>query len=104
MSETTARRGTTNTNVRGNTEDRRRRKLYLLVTYAADVDLNGECACRCYRCGELLTFDTVTVDKIVPQCCGGTYVRTNIRPACGPCNSKTGGRLAKSTTQPKGSS
>jgi hypothetical protein len=55
-------------------------------------------ACRCYRCGKLLTVDTVTVDRIVPGCVktamfpnGGTYVRHNIRPACGDCNSKTGG-------------
>lgn len=50
-------------------------------------------ACRCYRCGKLLTVDTVTVDRIVPGCKGGTYRRNNIRPACGPCNSETGGAL-----------
>lgn len=48
-------------------------------------------ACRCYRCGCLLTVDTVTVDRIKPGCRGGTYRRDNIRPACGPCNSETGG-------------
>lgn len=51
-------------------------------------------ACRCYRCGRLLTVDTVTVDRIIPGCQGGTYRRNNIRPACGPCNSETGGALA----------
>lgn len=51
-------------------------------------------ACRCYRCGILLTVETVTVDRIVPGCKGGTYRRSNIRPACGPCNSETGGALA----------
>lgn len=50
-------------------------------------------ACRCYRCGTLLTVDTVTVDRIKPGCKGGTYRRDNIRPACGPCNSETGGGL-----------
>ena len=49
--------------------------------------------CRCYRCGELLTVDTVTVDRIIPGCQGGTYRRNNIRPACGTCNSSTGGKL-----------
>lgn len=50
-------------------------------------------ACRCYRCGVLLTVDTVTVDRIIPGCEGGTYRRNNIRPACGTCNSSTGGAL-----------
>lgn len=57
---------------------------------------------RCYRCGGILTFETMTVDRIVPGCKktakypkGGTYSRENIRPACGKCNSDTGGRLAK---------
>ena len=107
-----ARRGTTNRNARGSSIDRRRRREYLVATYRADVDLlavwamhpivavavevgRGEPACRCYRCGELLTVDTVTVDRIVPGCRGGTYRRTNIRPACGPCNSETGGALAR---------
>jgi hypothetical protein len=50
-------------------------------------------ACRCYRCGELLTIETVTVDRIVPGCEGGTYARENIRPACGRDNSSTGGKI-----------
>jgi hypothetical protein len=51
-------------------------------------------ACRCFRCGKLLTVDTVTVDRITPGCKGGTYRRNNIRPACSPCNSELGGKLA----------
>lgn len=77
-------------------------KAWLLKTYAADeyaiVNVPGRwgsrsrvAACRCYRCGELLTFETVTVDRIVPGCRGGRYVRNNIRPACAACNSETGG-------------
>lgn len=50
----------------------------------------AEPACRCYRCGALLTADTLTVDRIVPGCQGGTYKRSNIRPACPRCNSVTG--------------
>ena len=50
-------------------------------------------ACRCYRCGVLLTADTVTADRIKPGCQGGTYRRDNIRPACGRCNSETGAAL-----------
>lgn len=61
----------------------------------------GDPACRCYRCGDPLTVETVTVDRITPGCKktakypkGGTYARENIRPACGGCNSETGGALA----------
>jgi 5-methylcytosine-specific restriction endonuclease McrA len=102
------RRGTSNGNANGNSRDRRRRKEWLIETYRADTDVRerfGELvpcepdhpdavtACRCYRCGTLCTFETVTVDRIIPGCKGGTYKRSNIRPACGPCNSKTGGAV-----------
>lgn len=33
----------------------------------------------------------LTIDRVIPGCQGGRYVRNNIRPACGPCNSETGG-------------
>lgn len=109
----TVRRGTSNGNSSGNSEDRRRRKAWLLDTFQADVDTlpyhypadpekvfweavplgTGAKACRCYRCGTLLTFETLTVDRIIPGCRGGKYRRDNIRPACGPCNEKTGGSL-----------
>ena len=113
-----ARRGTSNTNDRGSAETRRRRKAWLIETFRADADLSsfeisvhpwrppvrvqvpfgsGEPACRCYRCGTLLSVETVTVDRIVPGCEGGTYKRNNIRPACGTCNSSTGGKLATRT-------
>lgn len=45
---------------------------------------------RCYRCGRLLTIETLTVDRIIPFCRGGTYRRNNIRPACSRCQSITG--------------
>lgn len=103
--ETITRRGTTNGNARGNTQDRRARRAFIMTTYASDVP--GYC--RCYRCGTLLynpdappvgiengwrAADTLTVDRIIPGCKGGTYRRNNIRPACGGCNSETGGPLA----------
>lgn len=98
-------RGTSNGNVRGSSESRRRRRVWILDTYAADVP--GYC--RCYRCGVLLYNPDVpptgglgvplgtvvyplTIDRIVPGCRGGTYRRENIRPACAGCNSETGGR------------
>jgi hypothetical protein len=68
-----------------------------------DVDqawLNVESAeevptARCYRCGDLLQMGTITVDRIKPRIHGGTYARHNIRPACGCCNSSTGGSLRR---------
>lgn len=105
-----SRRGTTNGNARGGADDRRKRREWLVQTYRADRDVylfglnleipvpvdhgteGASMACRCYRCGVLLTTETVTVDRIIPGCQGGTYRRDNIRPACGPCNSSTGGR------------
>jgi hypothetical protein len=110
-----ARRGTTNGNVRGGSEDRRRRREWLVATYRANRDVavfdlregtpmiidvepgaeGAQPACRCYRCGLLLTADTVTVDRIKPGCHGGTYRRDNIRPACGRCNSETGAPLRR---------
>jgi hypothetical protein len=129
----TATRGTTNRNERGNAEDRRRRREWLLKTYEADVVvihwLRPSCGnqvvslvplhpsvstsapnvivaptCRCYRCGKPLWLSgvvggvefegTLTVDRIKPHKKGGTYARTNIRPACAACNSETGGALA----------
>lgn len=104
-----ARRGTTNGNARGGSDERRRRREWLVQTFRAnrdlirielfhgplwvEVDLGTERAvpaCRCYRCGVLLTADTLTVDRIVPGAHGGTYRRSNIRPCCGTCNSTTG--------------
>lgn len=105
----TVTRGTTNGNARGSAADRARRREWLVATYRANADVliiqtsaegpavllpvdagHGIPACRCYRCGCLLTTFTVTVDRIVPGCRGGTYRRDNIRPACGTCNSATG--------------
>jgi hypothetical protein len=51
-------------------------------------------ACRCYRCGRLLTIVTLTVDRIRPGCKGGTYKRPNIRPSCKACADKQGGELS----------
>lgn len=48
----------------------------------------GRPACRCFRCGKLVTYETMEVDRIVPGCSGGTYARTNIRPVCPDCNKK----------------
>lgn len=107
---------------RGNVTDRDRRRKWLLETYAADVvlaiparfkveipiqrrlieqyrqdgDTIVEC-CRCYRCGRLLTLETLTVDRIIPGCKGGTYRRSNIRPSCSKCANETGVILSAET-------
>lgn len=83
-------RGTSNSNQRGSSKTRARRRVWLVLTYQSDL---GPGICRCYRCGIGLTIDTVTVDRIIPGCRGGRYVRGNIRPACSKCNSETGGGI-----------
>lgn len=106
------RRGTSNSNERGSSYSRRARRAFLVLTYASNVP--GYC--RCYRCGKLLfnpdtppenleyilasgAAQPLTVDRIIPGCKGGTYRRDNIRPACGGCNSETGGALAGKGTK-----
>lgn len=97
--------------MRGSNLERARRRAWLVETFRADADVivipfdppvttetlrgMGIPACRCYRCGKLLTVDTVTVDRIVPGAHGGTYRRNNIRPACMSCNSSTGATIRK---------
>lgn len=146
-----AKRGTTNTNARGNTADREARRQYLVHAYRADVDgirvmyvsppqvvytepslapfvvyptpawpaeriladlaenvpgavvLDAAVpACRCYRCGLLLTEEEVTADRIKPGAEGGTYRRENIRPSCAGCASTTGGQIGAARKAAKG--
>lgn len=87
-----AHRGTTNRNARGGSQDRRRRREWLVRTFG-----DGTTVLCSFGCGTVLTVDTVAVDRFpIPGCQGGTYARTNIRPACGPCNSVHGGALRSS--------
>lgn len=116
------RRGTSNGNDRGSSTDRRRRRAFLIECYGSNIP--G--LTRCYRCGWLLynpddhpgdrpeyaagfivLYGTqvwaarpLTVDRIIPGCLGGTYRRNNIRPACGQCNSETGGALSARGRKP----
>jgi hypothetical protein len=62
---------------RGNSYARRARKLWMLATWGNGV------ICPCVHCGDLVDFDTVEADRIIP---GGSYRRENIEPACKPCN------------------
>lgn len=88
----TVTRGTTNKYVSGSSYDRRARKWWLLETFQSDKF--GPGWTHCYLCFALLCFETLTVDRIIPGCMGGTYRRGNIRPCCARCNSVTGGALA----------
>jgi hypothetical protein len=90
-------RGTSNRNDRGSAATRRRRKWWLLETFGDGVKA------PCYRCEVMLDFVTLTVDRITPGCRGGRYVRGNIRPACGRCNSETGGAVRSCPSAPAGS-
>lgn len=66
---------------RGNWLARRRRKEWLLREFG-----DGTTA-PCHSCRRPLTFETLTVDRIVGGAEGGTYRRGNIRPSCLRCNS-----------------
>ena len=80
-------RGTSNTNARGSASQRRARRAWIVVTFGKDGIVT------CYRCDVPLLAegpDAFDVDRIVPGCRGGRYVRGNIRPVCQPCNIETG--------------
>jgi hypothetical protein len=75
---------------RGNSKDRKRRKEWLLETFG-----DGTMApCSFEDCDTMLTFETVTADRFpLSGKEGGRYIRGNIRPACGHCNSSDGQRV-----------
>lgn len=63
------------------------RRIYLLNRFG-----DGE-KCRCVYCGEILTKETMTIERLVPGKHGGTYARNNIFPACEYCNSSRGDEI-----------
>lgn len=77
-------RGTSNTNDRGGAPSRRARKAWLLSWFGDGI------TCPCYSCAEPLLYSRIQADRIIPGVLGGTYARGNIRPACGPCNRRSG--------------
>ena len=83
-------RGTSNKNSRGSSYDVRARKQWLLDTFG-----DGTYA-DCSFCLMVLDFGTITSDRIIPGCLGGTYRRDNIRPSCLSCNSIHGNTLQAS--------
>lgn len=65
---------------RGNSTDRRRRRLWMLARWGDGT------TCQCVHCCCELTERTVEADRIIPGSRGGTYRRENIQPACRSCN------------------
>ncbi len=76
----TSTRGSSNGNVSGSSYARRERKRWLVAYYGYGGWV------RCWisgpACVRWLTVKTVWADRIVPGCRGGTYRRSNLRPAC----------------------
>lgn len=92
-------RGTTNRNERGNTVQRRARRQWLLDTFGDGVTAKCEISWDDHCLGTV-DLRTLTVDRHpVPGADGGTYDRSNIRPACGPCNSRAGTALRDARRQ-----
>jgi len=75
---------------RGNSYDRRRRKVWMLKEF--DKDLGPDKA-RCFKCKKILTYETITADRIIPGLDDGSYRHENLRPACGFDNSSDGAKL-----------
>lgn len=84
-------RGTTNTNARGSTESRRRRKAALLRR-----DGDGTTA-PCWECRIRVTAETMIADRIVPGTRGGTYKLANLRVHCRSCSEEQGRQMSAET-------
>ena len=87
-----SRRGSSNSNDRGSSYDRRARKTWVLVTFG-----NGVTA-PCFLCKWPLGREELQIDRIIPDFLGGTYRRDNIRPACGTCNIMAWGEVRQMLT------
>lgn len=83
-------RGHRNTNERGGSHDRRRRKLFLLTKFGDGTTAK----CHEEECTTMLTYDTIYVDRIIPAHLGGTYRRDNIRPHCRYHSCAQGAKMA----------
>ena len=93
MSGPNSPRGTTNRNQRGDTTVRRARRQWLLDTFGDGITAPCMIVWDEHCLGEVAD-GTLTVDRHpVPGVDGGTYDYDNIRPACGPCNSRAGTAL-----------
>lgn len=55
-------------------------------TFKARLFHRGERCC--YLCGVALTFETATIDHVIPKARGGTNAMRNLRLACFACNNR----------------
>lgn len=86
------RRSRSNRNDRGSSTDRRRRREWLVTEYGDGQDV----ACflqRSPHCLYVLDVDNVSPDRVKLGVHGGTYRRSNILPACLPCQCHQGGQV-----------
>lgn len=92
MSRPADRRSRSNRNDRGSSYSRRRRREWLVEEFG-----DGEhVACflqRSAHCLYVLDVTNVSADRIVLGVDGGTYRRSNILPACLPCQCHQGGQV-----------
>lgn len=47
----------------------------------------------CYYCKEQFSINNLTIEHIIPRCCGGTNEDSNITLACAPCNQREGQKV-----------
>jgi len=94
VSRASDRRSTSNSNTRGSAESRRRRRRWLVehfgdgVHVACHLQISRYCE---YVCDE----DSVSPDRLVLGADGGSYRRSNIQPACQPCQREQGGLVGQ---------
>jgi 5-methylcytosine-specific restriction endonuclease McrA len=70
--------------LRGNSADRRARKLFLLNKKGDGVQA------PCHECSNVVTYETMIVDRIIPGIQGGRYTRDNIQIHCHTCSDLQG--------------
>jgi len=80
-------RGTSNSDARGSSYQRRKRRQAVL-----DRDGNGAWA-LCITCPTAVDMETMRLDRILPGFLGGTYALDNVRPQCERCSERQGGYL-----------
>lgn len=80
---------------RGNSVDRRRRKLWLLTPEAGWGGDGATVPCSEFDCGSILTVETMFVDRIIPGALGGRYVKGNVKPHCATCSHRQGWVIRK---------
>jgi hypothetical protein len=47
---------------------------------------------KCHYCPTILTYETATIEHLVPRSRGGTWMQENLVLACAPCNVKKGNK------------